>query len=76
MAKRLGDDLVQMMNRQGERMQGGGRPMPVRLDQTTVQAVEPTWSPTELGEKILGFYAEAGADDGQDAGGHPGQATS
>jgi hypothetical protein len=28
----------------------------------------PSWSPTELGEKILAFYAEAGAEDIQDQG--------
>jgi hypothetical protein len=34
---------------------------------------EPSWSPTQLGEKILGFYAEAGAEGIQDPGGNPGQ---
>jgi hypothetical protein len=34
---------------------------PLRLDETSRALLEPTWSPTELGEKILAFYAEAGA---------------
>lgn len=63
MVKRLGDELVEKVNQQAERMEGGNFTPQVRIDQTTLQAVEAGWSPTELGEKILGFYAEAGADD-------------
>jgi hypothetical protein len=32
---------------------------------TTTPTLEPIWAPTELGETILGFYAEPGAEDGQ-----------
>lgn len=63
MVKRLGDELVEKVNQQAERMEGGNFTPQVRIDQTTLQAVEAGWSPTELGEKILGFYAEAGAED-------------
>jgi hypothetical protein len=41
---------------------------PITLQQTTIQHTEPTSSPTELGEKILAFYAEPAADDSQNQG--------
>jgi hypothetical protein len=62
-AKRVGDDLAKQVNRQARGAQQRGRFMqPVTL-QPTIRAAEPTWSPTELGEMILAFYAEAGAED-------------
>lgn len=76
-AKRLADDLTKQVNRQAGQMDNGRRMRPITLQQPAAMiAAEPSWSPTELGEKILAFYAEAGADDDRNAGGHPGQATS
>jgi hypothetical protein len=49
-------------------MQRGRHMKPVTLQQTTIRHSEPTWSPTELGEKILAFYAEAGTEDSQGQG--------
>jgi hypothetical protein len=58
--KQLSDDLTKQVNRQAGQMK------PITLQQSTIRLTEPTWSPTELGEKILAFYAEAGTDDSQD----------
>lgn len=74
--KRLSADVAKQVNDQAGQMQRRNQVGPIRLQATTIPSGEPTWSPTELGEKILGFYAEAGAEDSQDPGGHPGQATS
>jgi hypothetical protein len=62
-AKSLGEDLARQVNRQADRMQRGRQTRPITLQQSAIRAAEPTWSPTKLGEKILGFYAEAGAED-------------
>lgn len=76
-AKRLVDDLTKQVNRQAGQMDRGRRMKPVTLQQPApIRAATPSWSPTELGEKILVFYAEAGAEDSQDPGGNPGPATS
>jgi hypothetical protein len=76
-AKRLADDLAKQVNRQAGQMDQGRRMKPITLQQPTpMRASEPSWSPTELGEKILAFYAEAAAEDSQDPGGSPGGATS
>lgn len=61
-AKRLGEEMAKQVNRQGSQMQNGKRMKPVTLQAPAVPGPEPTWSPTELGEKVLGFYAEAGAE--------------
>lgn len=66
--QRLSDDLAKQVNRQAGQIQRGRQTEPITLQQTTIRAAEPTWSPTELGEKILGFYAEAGVEDIQDHG--------
>lgn len=63
--KRLSDDLMKQVNRQAGQMQRSKQNKPITLQQSTIRLPEPTWSPTELGEKILGFYAEAGAEDSQ-----------
>jgi hypothetical protein len=66
--KQLSDDLAKQVNQQAGQMQRGGQTKPITLQPTTIGPPEPTWSPTELGEKILSFYAEAGAEDAQDQG--------
>jgi hypothetical protein len=72
-AKQLFDDLTKQVNRQAGQMDRGRRMKPITLQQpASIQAATPSWSPTELGEKILGFYAEAGAEGSQDPGGYPG----
>jgi hypothetical protein len=63
--KRLSGDLTKQVNRQAGQMQRSRRNKPMTLQESTIQLPDPTWSPTELGEKILGFYAEAGAEDSQ-----------
>ena len=73
-AKRLADDLTKQVNRQPGQMDYGRRMKPITLQQPApMQASEPSWSPTLLREKILAFYAEAGAKDSLDPGEHPGQ---
>jgi hypothetical protein len=74
--KRLSDDVAKQVNRHAGQKSDGRQAKPLTLQPFTFQDYEPRWSPTELGEKILGFYAEAGAEDSQDPGGHPAQATS
>lgn len=71
--KRVRNDLAKQVNRQAERMQRGNSTLPVTIEQSTIETVELSWSPTELGETVLAFYAEAGAEHSQDPGGNPGQ---
>jgi hypothetical protein len=66
--KQLSDDLTKQVNRQAGQMQRGQQMKPITLQQASIRLTEPTWSPTELGEKILAFYAEAGTEDSQDQG--------
>jgi hypothetical protein len=66
MAKQLSKDLVQQVNQQAGQMQRRSQTKPITLRETTTQDIKPSWSPTELGEQVLGFYEEAGADDGHD----------
>lgn len=61
--KQLNDSLAQQINKQAGEIQHGGRMKPLTLQPASLRRSEPSWSPTELGEKILGFYAEAGAED-------------
>ena len=44
---------------------GAARPVPMKAP-LSVPHVERTWSPTELGDQVLQFYREAGADDTED----------
>jgi hypothetical protein len=67
-AKRVGADLAKQVNRQAGQMDNGKRMKPITLQQSNIRLPESTWSPTELGEKVLGFYAEAGAEDMHDQG--------
>jgi hypothetical protein len=64
--KQLGDDLASQVNRQAGRMNNGKNMKPITLHPATIQLPEPTWSPTELGEKVLAFYVEAGTGDSQE----------
>jgi hypothetical protein len=41
---------------------GAARPVPMRIP-LSIPHVEETWSPTELGDQVLQFYQDAGADD-------------
>ena len=62
--KQLNDDLAQQVNRQAGQMQRGQQMKPITLKHpAVVRRLEANWSPTELGEKILGFYGEAGAEE-------------
>jgi hypothetical protein len=74
--KRLSANVAKQVNDQAGQMRRRNQVGPINLQPATIPSGDPTWSPTELGEKILGFYAEAGAEDSQDPDGHPGQATS
>jgi hypothetical protein len=67
-AKRFTEDLTKQVNRQAGRTQTARRVMPIQVQGNRIRLPDPTWSPTELGETILGFYVEAGADDSQDRG--------
>jgi hypothetical protein len=51
---RLSEDVATLIRGQAEILSP---------QKTTVEAPVPSWSATELGEKILMFYAEAGAED-------------
>jgi hypothetical protein len=64
--KRLSEDMAKQVNRQGGRMQRGRSMKPLTLQATAIPGPETSWSPTELGEKVLGFYAEAGTEDSPD----------
>jgi hypothetical protein len=60
---RLSEELAQQVNRQAGAMQRGKSVGPITLQPPTISRTEASWSPTELGEKVLGFYAEAGTED-------------
>jgi hypothetical protein len=64
--KQLGDDLAGQVNRQAGHMNNGKNMKPITLQPATIGLPEPTWSPTELGEKVLAFYVEAGVGDSQE----------
>jgi hypothetical protein len=65
-ARRLGQEMAKQLNRQAGGVRQGIQVRPVTFQPPAIRGPEPTWSPTELGEKILGFYVEAGAEDGPD----------
>jgi hypothetical protein len=71
--KRLSQDLTKQVNSQAGQMQRSRKVEPIKLQEPRVWPLDPTWSPTELGEKVLAFYAEAGTEDSHDPGGNPGQ---
>jgi hypothetical protein len=71
-ARQLRDHLTEQINNHAEQMQRTQGVRPIKLKMRRFRRAYPTWSPTELGEKVLGFYAEAGAEDSQNPGGHPG----
>jgi hypothetical protein len=63
MLKQLSNNITQQVNRQAGEMQRSRRTEPITLREPTIHDVEPSWSPTELGELVLGFYLEAGIAD-------------
>jgi hypothetical protein len=50
-------------------MQRGKQMKPITLMRPTIRDVEPNWSPTELGEKVLNYYQLAGEEEITDAAG-------
>jgi hypothetical protein len=48
-------------------MQRGQQARPVILRETRARSIEPSWSPTELGETILDYYRLAGEEEIMDA---------
>ena len=54
--EQLGKDLVLQVNRRAQQNK------PVIFQETTIRSAEPNWSPTELGETILGYYQLAGEE--------------
>ena len=67
--EQLGKKVLEQVNRQAGQMKRGQQMKPIATSSVMPnmrQLSEPTWSPTELGEKVLGFYAEAGAEDSRD----------
>jgi hypothetical protein len=58
--EQVSKDLVQQVNRQAVEMRRGHQTRPVALREATFRNVEPSWSPTELGEMILNYYRLAG----------------
>jgi hypothetical protein len=67
--KQLSEDLMQQVNRQAGQMQRGQQMKPITLQRSTIRDVEPSWSPTELGEKVLDYYRLAGEEEITDAAG-------
>lgn len=63
----LSKDLVKQVNQQAGQMQRSQQAKPVILRETKVRSVQPSWSPTELGEMILGYYRLAGEEEITDA---------
>lgn len=61
--EQLDKGLVQQVNRQAGQMQRGRQTRPITLRETMVRNVEPSWSPTELGEKVLEYYRLAGEEE-------------
>jgi hypothetical protein len=61
--KQLSKGLTEQVNRQAGRTQRGRQMKPITLREATVRPVEPSWSPTELGEKVLDYYRLAGEDN-------------
>ena len=66
--RQLNEELRGQVNVQAFKMELHKTVEPIRLRDTSGALLEPTWSPTEMGEKILGFYAEAGTEDIQEQG--------
>ena len=63
----LSKDLVKQVNQQAGQMQRSQQAKPVILRETRVRSVQPSWSPTELGETILSYYRLAGEEEITDA---------
>lgn len=63
----LSKDLVKQVNQQAGQMQRSQQAKPVILRETRIRSVQPSWSPTELGETILDYYRLAGEEEIMDA---------
>jgi hypothetical protein len=61
--EQLEHDLKEQVNQQAAGASRGPRITPPRLVGPVIRKVERSWSPTELGEQVLGFYFEAAALD-------------
>jgi hypothetical protein len=67
--KQFSADLAKQVNRHAGQAARAGRATssrPLTIRETTVPAAEPTWAPTEWGEKILGYYRLAGEEEKAD----------
>jgi hypothetical protein len=67
--KQLSENLLQQVNQQAGQMQRHQQTKPVTLQRPAIRDVEPSWSPTELGEKVLDYYRAAGEEEITDAAG-------
>jgi hypothetical protein len=60
--EQFGKDFQERINRQVAGVtRGGGIAPPHSMQPPSISRIERTWTPTELGEQVLGFYLEAGA---------------
>lgn len=62
--EQLGKDFHGRMIRQASAARRGLQPTPIGQRAPAISRVERSWLPTELGEIVLGYYLEAGADAG------------
>src|SRR5260221_13706525 len=60
--EQLGKEFQDQINRQTAAASRGQRPGPIGQRPPTVRRIERSWSPTELGEQVLDFYIDAGAE--------------
>ena len=65
--KQLTEGLVKQVNQHAGQIQRGRQSGPVTLRDPALRAVEPRWTPTELGETILDYYRLAGEEEITDA---------
>jgi hypothetical protein len=59
--EQLGKDFQGQINRQASLAKRTNKPKPPTLRPPVIRRIERSWSPTELGERVLGYYIEAGA---------------
>jgi hypothetical protein len=61
--EQLSKEFEQQINQQAAAARrGGGTGMFTPVQAPAIHGIERSWSPTELGEQVLGFYLEAGAE--------------
>lgn len=58
----LSKDLAKQVNQHAGKMQRSRQARPLTLREATVRNLAANWSPTELGETILGYYRLAGEE--------------